>query len=108
MVCALLQKFQFHKGTIRTPESSGGIRSSFFHFNSIKVRLEHKYRAVEDGNAFTFQFHKGTIRTGNWQRFTFGYEEFQFHKGTIRTSNFTPKFNTLNKFQFHKGTIRTR
>ena len=56
-------KFQFHKGTIRTPKPR-----------------------VNKGSSTGFQFHKGTIRTqlplfyGNMST------KFQFHKGTIRTT----------------------
>ena len=55
-------RFQFHKGTIRTPESSG----------SLKLSL-------------SFQFHKGTIRTEKPGSEPEARIKFQFHKGTIRT-----------------------
>ena len=103
------------------------MRVSLRHFNSIKVRLEHKESSGSLASG-RFQFHKGTIRTtpkfGRSSRLL----PFQFHKGTIRTK--FPKsmrvslrhFNSIkvrlerakelayikkHTFQFHKGTIRT-
>ena len=97
-------------------------------FNSIKVRLEPKYGADEEGWRMLFQFHKGTIRTDNSPHTKTLYREFQFHKGTIRTRRrrcapmLEMNFNSIKVrlelealvsaatsivFQFHKGTIRT-
>ena len=59
-------KFQFHKGTIRTLASLL-FSSSFFYFNSIKVRLERGAASAET-RPHTFQFHKGTIRTHDTDR----------------------------------------
>ena len=61
MTITCIDKFQFHKGTIRT---------------SLAL---HKYHAYD-----AFQFHKGTIRTNNTAIINHG-ALFQFHKGTIRT-----------------------
>ena len=55
-------KFQFHKGTIRTPHSDR-----------------------KDNIQQTFQFHKGTIRTWLSAAEMMWVPTFQFHKGTIRT-----------------------
>ena len=58
---AVVNSFQFHKGTIKTI-----IRSSMSfgepYFNSIKVQLKHAV-AVADTQNSLFQFHKGTIKT---------------------------------------------
>ena len=56
------QKFQFHKGTIKTamPHSS---RRGQTNFNSIKVRLKHAYLSKCLLDNSLFQFHKGTIKT---------------------------------------------
>ena len=85
----LAQKFQFHKGTIRTDSSQTGnhvsknfnsikvqlellkllpIRFSMRHFNSIKVQLEQNIRSLLR-DLDEFQFHKGTIRTYASKRF---------------------------------------
>ena len=56
------EKFQFHKGTIRTGDFKYSIKDKV-NFNSIKVRLELRDIGVGIGSALGFQFHKGTIRT---------------------------------------------
>ena len=58
-----LSRFQFHKGTIRTPMPlvSQNLQA---HFNSIKVRLEPRCK-FSLRHYLIFQFHKGTIRTDN-------------------------------------------
>ena len=78
------QGFQFHKGTIRTPDR---VVSSltFLGFNSIKVRLEHKapfnFAAVTKGfNSIKVRLERLSYVEGN--NYPLG---FQFHKGTIRT-----------------------
>ena len=57
----LADKFQFHKGTIKTQEGSGRW-SDFSYFNSIKVRLK-PMSAADRARFSAFQFHKGTIKT---------------------------------------------
>ena len=97
-------KFQFHKGTIRT-----GCRGCYFnrlrYFNSIKVRLERELASGVRAR-IEFQFHKGTIRTEEPQM-PDGRQTFQFHKGTIRTEEIDNLVQKYTAFQFHKGTIRT-
>ena len=123
------EKFQFHKGTIRTclPSSVENVKLYFnsikvqlehsflialttsrCYFNSIKVQLEHS-RFTRSWVARLFQFHKGTIRTVN-TNFNWTLKIlFQFHKGTIRTCKvLRPLRWIIPTFQFHKGTIRTR
>ena len=56
------QRFQFHKGTIRT-----------------------LLRLLIQMSLFQFQFHKGTIRTLLRLLIQMSLFQFQFHKGTIRT-----------------------
>ncbi len=56
------QRFQFHKGTIRTERCRSDVLSSY-----------------------RFQFHKGTIRTTRNYYAHHNENIFQFHKGTIRT-----------------------
>ena len=56
-------KFQFHKGTIRTINSERGF-SNVGDFNSIKVRLEREANFKSNIESI-FQFHKGTIITLN-------------------------------------------
>ena len=55
-------EFQFHKGTIRTIRAAG-FRLLDMYFNSIKVRLELSVLFCVFAIVI-FQFHKGTIRTG--------------------------------------------
>ena len=43
-----IREFQFHKGAIRTMISARGTGAPPFHFNSIKVRLEHGAGVVGD------------------------------------------------------------
>ena len=57
----LLQKFQFHKGTIKTSNCHCGL-VFLSNFNSIKVRLKHKM-VLSSIKTILFQFHKGTIKT---------------------------------------------
>ena len=99
-----------------------------FHFNSIKVRLEH-IEGDHVSKDTRFQFHKGTIRTPHRHFHLLTIEDFnsikvrlelqpasskietkvfQFHKGTIRTTEDTCLQLMRNQFQFHKGTIRTQ
>ena len=54
-------RFQFHKGTIKTPASPTYIEADL-DFNSIKVRLKRMTEACR-GVFVWFQFHKGTIKT---------------------------------------------
>ena len=93
-------------------------RCHYFHFNSIKVRLELRFplsaRRYEE-----FQFHKGTIRTAlsatlqntlaNFNSIKVRLEQalqalplmaitFQFHKGTIRTSTNSPACDVMSHF----------
>ena len=58
--------FQFHKGTIKTPNSADYLLSF-----------------VE------FQFHKGTIKTAYLAKCLLLTSIFQFHKGTIKTRRCT-------------------
>ena len=109
----LQDKFQFHKGTIRTEQDGcmlqhltafqfhkGTIRTLhllhlllvFLHFNSIKVRLEPTTLPKVEGRN-EFQFHKGTIRTSHKFNRYMPFVEFQFHKGTIRTSRQSPSLS---------------
>ena len=53
--------FQFHKGTIRTRPLCN-VHVQKLHFNSIKVQLEHDSVFCKVFQSL-FQFHKGTIRT---------------------------------------------
>ena len=106
---SLYQKFQFHKGTIRTAEiyeyernitrfqfHKGTIRTLLNNlmfivqpnFNSIKVRLEPLFRVWRTWRR-PFQFHKGTIRTAQGAQGYARERTFQFHKGTIRTQERT-------------------
>ena len=103
----ILNKFQFHKGAIRTPKVDS--RTSVF---------------------IGFQFHKGAIRTVLLPYLGKMNIKFQFHKGAIRTIwdigqvLMFPHFNSIkvrleqclaytsasyrHRFQFHKGAIRTK
>ena len=54
--------FQFHKGTIKTCQSSRSTNDNL-NFNSIKVRLKPIGAASASSHTPTFQFHKGTIKT---------------------------------------------
>ena len=59
---SLKQKFQFHKGTIRTT-NTGKFYIKDTYFNSIKVQLEQMCFNLRLKVNIIFQFHKGTIRT---------------------------------------------
>ena len=77
-------RFQFHKGTIRTILINW-VFIKYLNFNSIKVRLERCIRRICELIAKLFQFHKGTIRTYLLATSIGATQQFQFHKGTIRT-----------------------
>ena len=121
------ERFQFHKGTIRTLCALAPIAIKM-NFNSIKVQLEQTSRRPTT-TLCQFQFHKGTIRTCSrtstlpiWWNFnsikvqleqnkeqqtSIVSNKFQFHKGTIRTRETSSTISMSAWFQFHKGTIRT-
>ena len=67
-----------------------------FHFNSIKVQLEHS-KFGQSWFLFQFQFHKGTIRTWNLD-LNQNTPSFQFHKGTIRTGNLAAQWLDITYF----------
>ena len=81
------QKFQFHKGTIKTSAPIDFIIIAT-HFNSIKVRLKLDIQLPVQNILALFQFHKGTIKTGVLVGGGLGCTGFQFHKGTIKTLNY--------------------
>ena len=56
-------KFQFHKGAIRTCGFSTFNICWILYFNSIKVQLEQSLGRQGASGGLEFQFHKGTIRT---------------------------------------------
>ena len=81
---SLTNKFQFHKGTIKTEPShlvvlakkhfnsikvrlklpsALPLASCIVNFNSIKVRLKQSQRCRKSDKRSLFQFHKGTIKT---------------------------------------------
>ena len=105
MTITCTDRFQFHKGTIRTVIS---ITSFLFfaNFNSIKVQLElylHSYlrQSRQNFNSIKVQLEHDSVFRQVFQPL------FQFHKGTIRTNLLCSSATTVEKFQFHKGTIRT-
>ena len=61
MISIDIEKFQFHKGTIKTAILCL-LPTSMHYFNSIKVRLKRKYGEIIVIIS-KFQFHKGTIKT---------------------------------------------
>ena len=64
---ALINLFQFHKGTIRTDDANvPAVRVP--NFNSIKVQLEQENAHSNQHEQRKFQFHKGTIRTSEMER----------------------------------------
>ena len=71
----LFDKFQFHKGTIRTNYLEGKNEVDL-HFNSIKVQLEPIYAVDTPFAVIQFQFHKGTIRTALSRRYTLYVSHF--------------------------------
>ena len=75
--------FQFHKGTIKTPQRGTSLLRLPY-FNSIKVRLK-PYQSAPVLPLKVFQFHKGTIKTDLERRQIGHVPQFQFHKGTIKT-----------------------
>ena len=78
-------RFQFHKGTIKTPKWS-----------------------ILGSGVTTFQFHKGTIKTSLFFSDFLSFSLFQFHKGTIKTLLLVAILVETALFQFHKGTIKTK
>ena len=98
-------RFQFHKGAIRTQLKVIQIRIRI-DFNSIKVRLEPAMMEVDHYDAKRFQFHKGAIRT---HRSDIGYRCIR-HFNSIKVRLEHSKAlgnNAFVQFQFHKGAIRT-
>ena len=84
--CISLQKFQFHKGTIRTCLTVSRSPRTVCNFNSIKVRLEQDW-FIRFLNIFNFNSIK--VRLEPIEAFTVSTNNaFQFHKGTIRTMMF--------------------
>ena len=59
---SLHQKFQFHKGSIRTFKYQDKLLTWDRRFNSIKVQLELSCSSIQV-SCTLFQFHKGSIRT---------------------------------------------
>ena len=122
-------RFQFHKGTIKTPCFADGVIAPIRNFNSIKVRLKQEFLVAyqEENTDFNsikvrlkppyppcflwaccqFQFHKGTIKTFVCFATDVIAPQFQFHKGTIKTRWGIWCFVDFWRFQFHKGTIKT-
>ena len=98
--------FQFHKGTIKT-YSEADVQGGQTHFNSIKVRLKRSLLPRQI-TLQAFQFHKGTIKTIVITHDTTSISQFQFHKGTIKTNRQTSMNLHSQTFQFHKGTIKTQ
>ena len=102
---AAITLFQFHKGTIRTPWPAR-TPSAIVNFNSIKVRLEHRWERTDWIRSSHFNSIKVRLELSEIQS-RIMLNEFQFHKGTIRTLLSWFSFEVLCLFQFHKGTIRT-
>ena len=76
-------KFQFHKGTIKTGYLYT-LAKSDKHFNSIKVRLKHF--AISNSKSFNIYFNSIKVRLKpNATIATVNENTFQFHKGTIKT-----------------------
>ena len=78
----------------------------YWHFNSIKVQLEHRKLQCNSEGLQNFNSIKVQLELAICllcETFT----SFQFHKGTIRTEKPGSEPEARIKFQFHKGTIRT-
>ena len=77
-----------------------------FHFNSIKVRLEHRGLSCCRVQP-RFQFHKGTIRT--IEVCNSDKSRYNFNSIKVRLEPYAyAVFRSYVSFQFHKGTIRTK
>ena len=75
--------FQFHKGTIRTPMPTPSF-ARMYYFNSIKVQLE--LRKLKSEIILKRHFNSIKVQLEQARRaFLDDYFGFQFHKGTIRT-----------------------
>ena len=98
--------FQFHKGAIRTTYSDPCF-SSFAHFNSIKVRLEHTFNFFSPKLNSYFNSIKVRLERSDLAADNLSESQFQFHKGAIRTIKAHFGVTPADKFQFHKGAIRT-
>ncbi len=101
----LSTSFQFHKGTIKTPQRQYTYRLSImfqFHKGTIKTLRLHLLRF------YNLRFNSIKVRLRpRWYYKHLGLSLFQFHKGTIKTNPDFPFYGVLDKFQFHKGTIKT-
>ena len=76
-------KFQFHKGTIRTQRLPPR-PSPHWHFNSIKVQLEQLLEGDSSMSIDNFNSIKVQLEQLMWKKL-YNQKKFQFHKGTIRT-----------------------
>ena len=78
------QKFQFHKGAIRTNCHDADFVDQI-NFNSIKVRLEHQKTNQQSHHQFYFNSIKVRLEPNQINLFN-PTTKFQFHKGAIRTA----------------------
>ena len=106
MIMKVLTIFQFHKGTIWTPDSSFRAQTSM-DFNSIKVQFEPSTYILYAPTQL-FQFHKGTI----WTILAFatpteGFVYFNSIKVQFERCSVWAFTAWKWLFQFHKGTIWT-
>ena len=105
--CSATQKFQFHKGSIKTrgEDQADQVRPRF---NSIKVRLRHEFRTLLYHGEIEFQFHKGSIKTvlgGDIS--SYFMSSFNSIKVRLRPCAGVYVFSWESLFQFHKGSIKT-
>ena len=99
-------KFQFHKGAIRTDARQPEALPCCY-FNSIKVRLELSINEAAEMVA-KFQFHKGAIRTEESATACVPSRYFNSIKVRLELSQGVKVLFGVLIFQFHKGAIRTR
>ena len=75
--------FQFHKGTIKTPEYFQ-LGEQFDYFNSIKVRLKLRKKNFLEAALIDFNSIKVRLKLNQLANLDMPFL-FQFHKGTIKT-----------------------
>ena len=125
--CTLLEKFQFHNGSIKRC-NRGGCTTYSISFNSTMVRLKDCYQTRHEcpGSCFNStmvrlkaliaQLAKANIESFNstMVRLKVGYEPivsryfdvFQFHNGSIKSLLTQGALTSAHTFQFHNGSIK--
>ena len=106
MTIIFIDKFQFHKGAIRTGDHATYCNKlGQFQFHKGAIRTT--YPVGTELILNKFQFHKGAIRTSRGNLPDFAFLHFNSIKVRLEQSVAEHQPN-LTVFQFHKGAIRTK